>query len=194
MPGRSQSKKVIKGLRCTAKLKDGSPCKTWQAQDGLCPFHWNAAHPEPTTTAEETVEHADLELSPDAQKALGLAPSGIRAKLAQDLAGGYPALVSSLRDAMSAEAVSWVQCKRCGVHNEVPGADHKTRLAASKLWVELGLGTKREEPEEKVDLSDIDIDKMSKTERREMMTAIVRRFPEIGKRHSLLALLQKNPD
>jgi hypothetical protein len=125
--------------RCVWVRRDGSPCRSYAVEDGLCRAHLK------TRAREEEESSANAS-----------APSrDVRGRLAKDAADAYEQIVAAIKEAVTAETTRWGDCPNCQHRVPVSFPDVSARMKALQLWLDQGLGrpVERVETTPVIDLS-----------------------------------------
>jgi hypothetical protein len=132
---------------CTEVLRDGSPCRTFAEEDGLCAHHLRAREQrsdQPLITSEEDVAHDD---EPTCESLNGapasVRPDGLRDQLAEDIASRYGQYVALLFNGLSAEKTYYIDCPHypeCKKRHPVAFPDWTARINAFDKMMQHGFG------------------------------------------------------
>jgi hypothetical protein len=117
--------------KCSWVKNDGSACRSYAVEDGLCRTHLRAEMRQTTASTGQT------------------RPTNIRRRLADDAAEAYEQIIAAIKEAVTAEATRWGDCPHCRHRVPVTFPDIQARTRALELWLNQGLG----KPVERVETS-----------------------------------------
>jgi hypothetical protein len=117
--------------KCRWVKNDGSVCRSYAVEDGLCRTHLRAEVRQTTASTRQT------------------RPTNIRRRLADDAAEAYEQILDAIKQAVTAETTRWGDCPHCRHRVPVSFPDVQARTRALELWLNQGLG----KPVERVETS-----------------------------------------
>lgn len=174
---------MAKWVRCNQPLRDGSPCKqvktaTAERCDSCARrlareiARAEALAEEEALLAAEAEAQAEIESAGEGPVAGPVSRHQVRGLLGDDFAANLAMVRKSLTDAMDQTRGHKVVCAGCGRENTVHVPDNRARVAAIKLWSELGLGkTPPAAPETPVPVTDKPLEQMTDDELDELIRA-----------------------
>lgn len=131
---------------CTELLRDGSPCRTFAREDGLCHHH---IHERDRPSAEVLTPPLDDEPEAEARgessngPAASVSPDGLRDRLAEDIASRYGQYVALLFNGLSGEKTYYIDCPHypeCKKRHSVAFPDWNARINAFDKMMQHGFG------------------------------------------------------
>jgi hypothetical protein len=118
-------------MKCCWVKNDGSACRSYAVEDGLCRTHLRAEMSRTTASTGQTRS------------------TNIRRRLADDAAEAYEQILAAIKQAVTAETTRWGDCPHCRHRVPVSFPDVQARTRALELWLNQGLG----KPVERVETS-----------------------------------------
>jgi hypothetical protein len=132
---------------CTELLRDGSSCRTFAQEDGLCRHHLRARNRRAAETFSVSTEDDAAEEERAGESVSGAAtsvsPDGLRDRLAEDIAARYGQYVALLFNGLSAEKTYYIDCAHypeCKKRHPVAFPDWTARINAFDKMMQHGFG------------------------------------------------------
>jgi hypothetical protein len=179
-------KNTVKPSKCAGVRKDGSPCNSFAAEDGLCSWHLRLRDEGATTSEADLRKPVEL-LPLDKEHGNSWTGSlgGIRGVLRAGADANSDKIVASLVEVLDAFTTRKVRCPKagCGYEFAVTVPDGNARANAAKQLVELGYGAPpKDEPANTatVELGD-DPYTLGADELRARRDALARAYPEAAR-------------